>query len=463
MEKSRWVSRAIVVALVIAVAPQAGAAERTASGAVTATASPQPEIMPRTPQPEIMPRTPLPRIASRREGLYNAASGAAFVSRGTNYVRLATNAAGQVYHSTFEPGQYDRARVIAFLEQMKHDGYNTVRVFIDPGTNGGDHGIGRGLGTYHKVYPPYMDNVADFVREAAARGIYTIPSLDMFPTNSYYWELAGRENGSSTPNMAGRNLSYLDKGRVAAKAEYMANFAAALIERLGAERSTAILAYQSDNEVYFEANKAPYHRMSGTVTPLNGVTYDMSDTAQRQQSADASLVEYTRRVNSRLVAADPDALLTVGFFSYQAVGKTGADGFSVHCDTNCSPNVDYRYPLRAGVLSYWGAVDILDLHMYAHHGAPVLNAHAMSSRRDPYIIGEFGALRSRYNNDVRGAAYAMRDMQREMCGLGAQGYLFWTWDTTERLASQELFFQMAEQHGAINGQLAPIVRPDPCR
>lgn len=446
----RWVGGVVVVALVVAVAPRASAEIRGATAgaepaAVTAAAA------------------ALPRIVSRPDGLYNAATGARFVSRGANYVRLATNAAGKAHHSTFEPGRYDRARVIAFLEQMKHDGYNTARVFIDPGTAGGDHGIGRGLGTYDKVYPPYMDNVADFVKEAAARGVYTLPSLDVFPVNSYYWDLVARENGSSTPNMEGRNLSYLDKGRVAAKAEYVANFATALMQRIGAEHRTAVLAYQSDNEVFFEANKAPYKRMSGTVTPLNGVTYDMSDKAQRQQSADASLVEYTIRVKRRLTAVDPDALLAVGFFSYQAVKKSGADGFSVHCDTNCSPTVDYRYPLRAGVLSYWGAVDLLDLHMYSHHGKPVLDAHAMGSRKDPYIIGEFGAVRSAFNNDVRAAAYAMRDMQREMCGLGAQGYLFFTWDTTEPLASLELFFQMAEQRGAINGQLAPIVRPNPCQ
>ena len=108
-------------------------------------------------------------------------------------------------------------------------------------------------------------------------------------------------------------------------------------------------------------------------------------------------------------------------------------------------------------------MDILDLHMYTYHGAPVLTAHAMSSRKDPYIIGEFGAMRSTYGNSVARAASAMRDMQREMCALGAKGYLFFTWDTAERLASLELFFQMAEQRGAINGQLAPIVRPDPCR
>jgi hypothetical protein len=406
---------------------------------------------------------PLPRIASQKDGLFNAATGARFVSRGVNYVRLATDTAGGVYHSTFEPGRYDQARVVTFLEQMKHDGYNTVRVFIDPGSNAGDHGIGRGLGTYDKVYPPYMDNVASFVVEAATRGIYVMPSLDMFPVNSYYWGLVGRTNGSSTPNMDGRNLSYLDVGRVVAKAEYVANFATSLIERIGMAQRTAILAYQSDNEVYFEADKAPYNRMTGTVTPLNAVTYDMSNPTQRQQSADASLVEYTIRVKQRLASVDAGALLTVGFFSYQAVGKQGPDGFSVHCDTNCSPAVDYRYPGRAGILSYWGAVDVLDLHMYGDHGAPVLAAHEMRYRKDPYIVGEFGALKSSYGDNITTAAYAMRDMQREMCGLGAQGYVYFAWDTYEPLASLELFYQLAEQRGAINGQLAPIVRPDPCR
>jgi hypothetical protein len=101
--------------------------------------------------------------------------------------------------------------------------------------------------------------------------------------------------------------------------------------------------------------------------------------------------------------------------------------------------------------------------MYTYRGAPVLDAHAMGSRKDPYIIGEFGALRSAYGGDIVAAAYGMRDTQRQMCALGAQGYLYFTWDTTERLASLELFFPMAEQRGAINGQLAPIVRPDPCR
>jgi hypothetical protein len=116
-----------------------------------------------------------------------------------------------------------------------------------------------------------------------------------------------------------------------------------------------------------------------------------------------------------------------------------------------------------GVLSYWGAVDIVDLHIYRHHGQTVLDTHQMQYRRDPFTFGEFGALRADFANDIVRASYAVRDVQREMCAFDANGHLLWTWDTDETLASQELFFRGNEQGGAINGQLAAIVRPDPCQ
>jgi hypothetical protein len=257
----------------------------------------------------------------------------------------------------------------------------------------------------------------------------------------------------------------MERGRVVAKAEYVKNFVEELTNRIGERHTTAVLAYQSDNEAFFETNKAPFNKMSGTVTPFNGVTYDMADPGQRQQAADASLAEYSIRVDRALAEADPDAVFAMGFFSYQAVGKNGPDGFAVHCETGCGddPGNRYWYPGQAGILSHWGAVDLIDLHMYDNHsGAPVLDAHRMQYRKDPYIVGEFGAYKEVYNSDITRAAYAMRDLQKEACRLGSDGYLFFTWDTTEPLASVDEFFHLNENDGAINGVLAPIMRPDPC-
>lgn len=407
----------------------------------------------------------LPRIKADGSRLYDSVTGRTFTPRGTNYTRLARTSDGIVYHSTFEPGVYNPAAVDALFAQLQHDGYNTVRVFIDPGSGTTPHGMGRGSGTRDLAYGPYMDNVAAFVRSAARHGIYVMPSLDFFPNNDYYWGFWGRVG--TTPNVGGRNKSYMDKGAVATKVEYVKQFVSALLDRLGIENASAILAYQSDNEVYFEANKPPYDRLSGTVTPHNGLTYDMSKPVDRQQAADASLVVYSHRVKAALATVDPDALLAIGFFTNLAVGKSGFNGLMTYCSTDCRPGVDYRVPGRALSVSIHGTADFIDLHLYPRNDGGTFLTQALNSMeigrfRKPYIIGEIGARKSFFNNDVIVAALAMRDAQIATCPLGARGWLFFAWDTREDLASLPLFFQMTDTRGAINGQLAPIVRPNPC-
>src|SRR5262245_13779192 len=100
----------------------------------------------------------LPRVESvtpvgQRLGyLRLSGSDTRFVPRGANYVRLAEfDLDGQLvsFHSTFEPGSYDAASADGVLAALRHDGYNTVRVFIDPGSipaaaAGHPHGLGRG-------------------------------------------------------------------------------------------------------------------------------------------------------------------------------------------------------------------------------------------------------------------------------------------------------------------------------
>jgi hypothetical protein len=408
------------------------------------------------------------KIKGNATKLYDSVTGKQFQPRGANYVRL-TPIDNYSYHSTFEPGQYNLAAVRAFFAQMEHDKYNVVRVFIDPGNTDATkaHGIGRGMGTYDKVYGPYMDNFASFVNEAAARGIYVLPSMDVFPQNSYYWGMVGDKiAGVGTPNMDGRNLSYMDKGRVAAKAEYMKNFAEALVQRVGANK-TAILAYQADNEVFFETNKAPFNKMSGTVTPVDGKTYDMANATERQNAADASIVVYSHLIKNELVKADPDALMTMGFFTNRAVGKPGYNGLTTNvCENNCPTNVNYWVPGRPSTLAAWGKIDFIDLHFYPDSASysPANDLTNMEKPwfQKPFIIGEFGAYKPAYNNDLIKAAYAMRDFRVATCQQGAQGWIFWTWDTYENLASQDLFFRMTENRGAINGQLAPIAQPNPC-
>jgi hypothetical protein len=418
----------------------------------------------------------LPRVesvtpAGQRLGyLRLAGTDTRFVPRGVNYVRLAEfELDGQPvsYHSTFEPGQYDPLTAARTLATLSNDGYNTVRVFIDPGnidaaTAGHPHGLGRGVDDNSVIYAPYLDNVADFVTSAARSRMYVQFSLDAFPQNAYYYGLVGPTDRTQVD---GHNLFYLHAGMQAAKAAYLSNFVDALRERVGDDGMSTVLAYATDNETFVVGDKAPFSRGSGVVSTPAG-SYDMAVPAQRQQAQDANLVAYAIRMRDAVHAKDPEAMVTMGAFTYQAVGKPGPAGLPARCDVDCRPDVDYRYPVRPYSLTRYAGLSFLDLHLYPNGSAGSLdrdlNSIEWQSVRGPVVLGEYGAFRNFYGNDITRAAYAMRDLQVDTCQRGMVGWLFWTWDTTET-ADQRRLFTLTDSGGAINGQLAPVVRGDPCR
>jgi|SRR6185436_4099041 len=411
-----------------------------------------------------------PNITISRAQL--TADGKPFTPRGTNYIRLTSDGAATPYWyiSTFEPGLYNPTAVRNMLGQLSYDKYNTVRTFIDIGNERNDgqgsvHGMGRGMSDNRPVNPEYMDNVADFVRAAKERNIYVIPVLYRFPQNCYYYTIV--QNGgvcgtnALTVNVAGRNALYIDKGHVNAKAEYLKQFSSALISRLGS--SNGIFGYASDNEGYFEANKAPFATMAGTVVGSDNRTYSMSVPAERQAVADNSFANYTTKVKAGLRAGDPNGKLIVGLYSLFAVNKTSFDGFATYCSNDCNPAIDYRYPVRGKVAD----VDIIDVHFYprnANTGYTVQNDFNTVEYKQfvkPWFVGEMGAHRSFYGNDITSAAYAMRDAQTAACKLGSKGSLFWTFDTQDN-DDQRYLFSLSESGGAINGVLAPIANPTFC-
>jgi hypothetical protein len=416
----------------------------------------------------------------RLGGFRDAADGAAFVPRGANYIRLAQAPGGSAYHSTFEPGQYDPARVEAALTAMQRDGFDVVRVFVDggsiPDANAGHpHGLGRGVDDHGTVYGPYMDNVADFLRRADAHCIRTIVNLDGFPANAhYYTEVADRP---PSPDIDGPNLLVLDSMHVQAREAYVGDFVSGLRDRLGAERLSAVLAYQLENEGFVLGNAKPFGAGGpASVTAANGRTYDMASFGaggDRQRAVDGSFTYLANRLTTAIRRVDPGALVTLGTFTHAAVGKAGPDGVAQNCTGGGCPAIDYRYPARPAVLARDTELSFLDVHLYpAPQPGGVNDPYSLD--RDlatsewqqvagkPAIVGEYGALKSFWGDDVVKAAFGMRDLQVDTCRMGFGGWVSWTFDTNEPLAEQERFFSLADGGGAINGQLAPIARPDPC-
>jgi hypothetical protein len=154
----------------------------------------------------------------------------------------------------------------------------------------------------------------------------------------------------------------------------------------------------------------------------------------------------------------------MGMFTYRAVGKA-VDGFATHCSGTCD-ELFYRYPARPASLSAFSRLSFLDIHLYPqadpYPEAADLASSEWSLVRGTVIVGEYGAAKGVYHGDIVAAAYAMRDLQVATCRDGFAGWLFWTFDTTDSPEQQGLFTQQ-DDRGAINGVLAPIVRPDPCQ
>ncbi|WP_053207718.1 hypothetical protein [Jiangella muralis] len=414
------------------------------------------------------PAEPLPRIAAGdNRQLIDTDTGRPFIPRGYNYVRLAPQPWNpeEPYHSTFEPGQYDGERAGAALAEQSAAGYNTVRVFVDPGhgqdnVNGTPHGLGHGDDDTSTGNPEYLDNLADFVRRAAGHGIYVLPSMDAFPQNAYYFDIVAQ---SAPPeNVAGRNTNYMYEGFVKAKEAYLANFTTEMTDRLGPLMST-FLALQLDNEATFAADKAPFAAASGTFTGPDGTSYDMSVPDQRQAAADDTIVAYADAATAAAKEVDPDLMVTMGAFTNRAVGKPGYDGFATHCEGDACDG-DFRYPARVSTLTRESALDFFDIHTYPNPQFTLeeaLNSVEWPEVEGVVINGEFGAQRDRYGNDIDRAAAAMRDHQIESCAFNLTGWLFWTWDTDDDDV-QQLFFRGNEAGGVIDQQLSPVNRPDPC-
>lgn len=218
---------------------------------------------------------PLSRIvAGDDRRLADAETGRPFIPRGYNYVRLALQTWNPEanHHSTFEPGLYDPARADTALAANAKAGYNTVRVFLDPGDgrdneNGRPHGLGHGNDDFSTGNSGYLDNLADFVRLAAGHGIYVLPSMDVFPQNGYYRKII--TDSAPPENTGGRNFSYMYEGYVKAKVAFMSNFTTEMTERLG-PLMTTFLALQLDNEATFVANELPFSENTGTFVAPDG-------------------------------------------------------------------------------------------------------------------------------------------------------------------------------------------------
>ena len=366
------------------------------------------------------------RVLEGAGELFDRVSGERFVARGTNLIRLAGGS-----HATLDPARYDPDRLEDALAEMAGRGYNVVRVFLNsrPGGMPGDNAAG--------LSDAYLDNVVDLLRRARAHGVFVLLTLDWLPENAA-WAFDG------APLIDNVNAMYLAPEGVTANERFFAELARALVRRQAP--LDALLAYELRNELYFTDAYPPFSLTEGLVTTANGRSYDLASDEDRRSLLEENLVAWVDRMRSAILAVDPTALVTIGFFQPQGPNpsRQGDDRL-----------IETRDVIRAST------VDFVDLHGYPggelNLAQLVENYDLPTLTAKPILLGEFGAEHGPYPT-VDDAVRALVEWQVESCVYGFDGWLSWTWDSAE----QPEFWNAMDAGASIADALSPGVRPDPC-
>jgi len=367
--------------------------------------------------------------------------GNTFVPRGNNYIRLASqlhpDGSMSVAHSTFTVGLYDQSRAENALATIQANGYNVVRVFLEGCCQ---NTIGDPAGGLSSAY---MANIVDFLQRAHAHGIFVLITTSWLPAFGGYGP-----NCPEYPQFDDVNLFKLCPEAVPDSVKFWQDFVQGLINK--SAPMDAILAYELDNEYYYNVSAAPLTWAIGTITTANGKTYDMASQTSRQQMMDDGLIYFTNQMRAAILDLDPTALVTVGFFPPEGPNPTRIGDF----------RIIEVYPAMAN-----STADFVDLHAYPIPNDLTLDQIVQNfafvgtgtQQQKPIIMGEFGGFLSEYATATAAAA-GLEGWQVQSCTYNFKGWLLWTWDTDE----QPELWNALSQGEVINQSLSPASRPSPC-
>jgi Cellulase (glycosyl hydrolase family 5) len=368
---------------------------------------------------------------------YEVTSGRTFVPQGMNYMRIAYPPS-----TMFDPGQFNPVEIESALKDMKRNGYNVVRVFLNQNKIGGQ------LAT-PGLDPAYMNNVLTLLRLAKAYDSRVVIALAWLPAN--YSSLVGQIPASV--GIDGVNAYFMYQPSIDAFKSYWSDIVRYLKRSDDALLAT-VLSFEIWNEPCFSATEKPFSLTSGFVTTAEGGTYDLSDPDSRQRAADHSATYWANQISAAIKAVYPHALTTAGVFTPYQVGLPSYNGV---------PAFFARpVPLRVTALAA-SSFDYIDIHSYAmgasYDMAKDLNSAELSRipKTKPLLMGEFGAFKFVYP-DLADAVTALRGHRRESCQFAFNGWLLWTRDSHE----QPDIWNALDGEGAINRALAPTGNPFPC-
>ncbi len=433
----------VVVALVIAACTSGDtsveSSTTTDTQPVTTTTPPPTSSSTSSTQPESEYTVPQHDIAVRvidgQGEFYNRRTEERFFPIGPNF-HVFRSSGAIVVDQLFAPRFYDSSFVAAEFQEMRSLGYNVVRTSLDLCSQ---DCIGSSTGG---LRPEWLDNVADFVRQAKDHDLYVILTSNDLPLFAGYVPIV--ESTCCDPFDGYINTHYLSPVGVEQWSQYWTDVVQALIDREAP--LDAIMAYQIRGELWLWDGRPPFSLQEGLVTTGNGVTYDMVDEDQKERMVTENVVHWVDSVGGAIRELDPTALITVGLF----VPNT---------PNQWRPPDDPRFVPPVSVF-FDSTIDFIDLHPYPGYIAYselMENFDLGDVRSKPLVIGETGGFTFAFGSPQQ-AAYGLQEWQVESCEFGIQGWMFWHWLGTE----DHEVWTGSEADGAIRKVLAPANRPDPC-
>lgn len=395
---------------------------------------------------------PAGRIAIRQAAtgpeFFDAVTGARFVPRGNNYIRLNTLAdpwgETSFNHSLFVSKHFDEARTRTALRAMAADGYNVVRVFTTEISAGSPAG---------GVEQSYVANLARFIDLAWQHRIRVLVTFWNLPRQGGY-----QLDHAFPAHVEGINATYLYQPLIDAKKRFLRDFIWALKPMVPPE---AVFGWEVENEVTFFETQKPFSQRSGFFAGADGHTYDLSSEAERNALADNGLVHWANELTRAVKDADPAGLVTASFYSPLAV--SGDDPRMIRT-SHVMRDAD-----KGGTL-----LDFIDIHMYPHtypgfqQMSREMASFGFPKSGKPIIIGEMGIIFpnvSPKHETAEVAARSLRALQTLSCQeeYRVQGWITYTWDTVEtETGARDFYTAAADGDGVIARALAPRYQKDPC-
>lgn len=389
------------------------------------------------------------RVVSGVGEFYDRVTGQTFVPRGNNLIRLAPQTAPDgstiQYHSTLNPGSYDPVRIEGELAAMQAAGYNVVHIILNGCCVSGslvdpvDPQV-RGLNQ------AYIANMVDFADRAKSHNIYVVFTGED-PPYGYYFNLVYREYN---PTYFGYlNTDYMTKDGVNGEQVLWHDLITSAIQQ--GMPLDAVMAWEPREELYFPDNYPPLSLSSGLVTTsLSGKTYDMGSATSRRAAMDDNLPLWLDGVRSQILADDPTALVTVGFFWPQTPNPTRVG----------DPREIYPYPAVTN-----SQLDFVSMSVYPFDTtfANIMqNFNNLPYPAKPAVFDEYGVTESAYPSEL-GAADYLESLQVDSCSFNIKGWMLWTFDTEAAEQTDGPFWSASTGNGSVGQHLSPAFRMDPCK